>query len=254
MTSRYIELTRELASREIKVRYKQSILGYAWVILNPLAQMLVMAFVFSHIIRFPDLGVPYTLFLYTGLLPWNLMTSSLNTATNSLVENRSLLSKVYFPREIFVISTLTAKIVDFTLASTVLVLFMLYYGTPITWHILWLLPILIIQELFTFGLALLLSSCNLFYRDIQYLLTLILTIWMYLTPVIYPVELMPGSYRWIFQANPMAVLLNAYRQVILSGSTPNLSSLGIALVVSLLLAWVGYRIFKKLEGVFADVI
>lgn len=253
-SSHFLELTRELTGREIKARYKQSVLGYAWVILNPLLQMLIMAFVFSKILRFSDLGVPYPLFLYVGLLPWTLFSGSLSSATNSLVNNASLLSKVYFPREIFIISTTLAKIVDFFLASIVLVIFFIIYHQPLTISLLWFVPIFLIQQLFTFGLSLILSSINLFYRDIQYLLTLLLTIWMYLTPVIYPVELFPDRYRWIFQLNPMAVIVNAYRQVILGGGMPNLMSLSIALTVSLLITLAGYRLFKKLEGVFADVV
>jgi len=253
-TRHYFELIRELTSREIKARYKQSILGYAWVILNPLFQMLVMAFVFSKIVRFPTVGTPYTVFLYAGLLPWTLFANSLTGATNSLVQSANLLKKVYFPREIFVISTIISKIVDFLLASTVFVIFLLFYHQQISFNILWLFPIFAIQQLFTYGLSLFLAALNLFYRDIQYVLTLILTVGMYLTPVIYPTEIFPSQYRWIFQLNPMAVIINAYRQVILNGNMPNLISLSIALFVSGIITLLGYRLFRKLEGVFADVV
>lgn len=252
--SHYVELTRELTTREIKARYKQSILGYAWVILNPLFQMLVMAFVFSHIVRFPTVGIPYPIFLYAGLLPWTLFANSLIGATNSLVSSANLIKKIYFPREIFVISTIISKIVDFLLASTVFVIFLIFAHTPLTINLLWVIPIFLIQQLFTYGLSLILSALNLFYRDIQYVLSLILTIGMYLTPVIYPTEIFPGAYRWIFQLNPMAVIINAYRQAILVGGMPNLTSLGIALVVSSIITFLGFRLFKKLEGVFADVV
>ena len=252
--SHYMELTRELTTREIKARYKQSILGYAWVILNPLFQMLVMAFVFSHIVRFPTVGTPYTVFLYAGLLPWTLFANSLVGATNSLVSSANLIKKIYFPREIFVISTILSKIVDFLLASTVFVIFLLFAHTPLTFNLLWVIPIFLIQQIFTYGLSLILAAINLFYRDIQYVLSLILTIGMYLTPVIYPTEIFPTEFRWIFQLNPMAVIINAYRESILSGGMPNLVSLGIALAVSSLITFVGYRLFKRLEGVFADVV
>lgn len=250
----YRELLMELTKREIKQRYKQSVLGYAWVILNPLIQMIVMAFVFSIILRVGNLGVPYPLFLYAGLLPWTLFTNSLTSSVNSLVGNSGLLTKIYFPRVIFVQSTILAKIVDFFLASTVFVLFMIYYQIPVTVHILWFIPIFLIQNLFTYGLSLLVSAFNLFYRDIQYLLGLMLLVWMYLTPVIYPTDIFPDKYRWIFQINPMAVFINAYRQVILGGSMPNLVSLGIGLILSVILYFVAVKIFKKLEGQFADVV
>ena len=250
----YRELLSELTQREIKQRYKQSILGYAWVILNPLFQMLVMSFVFSIVMRMPDIGVPYPIYLYAGLLPWTLFSNSLTGAVNSLVNNAGLLTKIYFPREIFVLSTLRAKVVDFLLSAVIFVIFMIYFQVPVSIHILWVIPIFFIQEIFTYALSLLLAAANLFYRDIQYLFNLIILIWMYLTPVIYPIELFPAKYRWIFQINPMAVIINAYRQVILASSMPNLLSLGVALSLSLALLIVAYKVFKKLEGVFADVV
>lgn len=252
--TKYQELLHELTMREIKQRYKQSVLGYAWVILNPFFQMLVMAFVFSIIMRIPDLGVPYALYLYAGLLPWTLFSNSLVSASNILVSNAGLITKIYFPREIFVASTILAKIVDFLLASTVFIAFMFYFKVGVTWNVLWVLPIFAIQMLFTYGLSLFLAAANLFYRDIQYLLGLVIMIWMYLTPVIYSTEIFPAHYRWIFQLNPMAVIINAYRQVILAGGMPNLRSLAIALVLSIVLLLISYKFFKKVEGVFADIV
>lgn len=250
----YRELLIELTKREIKARYKQSVLGYAWVILNPFFQMLVMAFVFSKILRVTNLAVPYALFLYVGLLPWNLFATSLTSSMNSLVSNAALLTKIYFPREVFVLSAIAAKIVDFLLASIVLILFFIFWHQSVTIHVLWFIPIFIIQQLFTYGFSLLLAAFNLFYRDIQYLFGLIILIWMYLTPVIYPTEMFPAELRWIFKLNPMAVIINAYRQVLLGGTGPNLASLGIALALSLVMVSVGYKVFKKLEGMFADVV
>jgi len=252
--TKYRELLSELTMREIKQRYKQSVLGYAWVILNPFFQMLVMAFVFSFIMRIPNLGVPYPIFLYAGLLPWTLFANSLGSASNALVGNAGLITKIYFPREIFVISTIIAKIVDFLLALSIFVAFMFYYHLSVNWNILWVIPIFAIQQLFTYGISLFLAAANLFYRDIQYLLGLVILIWMYLTPVIYPTELFPDKYRWIFQLNPMAVIINAYRQVVLGGGMPNIQSLGIALILSLIILVGSYKFFKKLEGIFADII
>jgi len=248
------ELTKQLTLREIKSRYKQSFLGYAWVIFNPLAQMLIMSFVFSVILRISSLGVPYPLFLFSALLPWNLFSNSLAHSVNALVENAPLIKKIYFPREIFIQATIMAKIIDFLLASLIFIVFAIFYKTIITWHILWIIPIFFIQQLFTYGLALGLAAINLFYRDIQYLLGLILVLWMYVTPVIYPMEMVPDTYKFVFMLNPMAVIVNAYRQVILGGSSPNITSLGIALLVSILVYIAGRSIFKKLEGLFADVV
>lgn len=251
-TKRYRELLNQLVNRDLAQRYKQSVLGYFWVIINPLAQMLVMSFVFSRIFRLEGLGVPYPLFLFTALLPWTLFSSSLTSAVMSLVSNSGLLAKIYFPREILVLSTLCAKIVDFAFSSLILIVMMIFYKQGVTWNVLWVIPIFLIQFIFTYGLSLLFAAANLFYRDVQYLLNLIVLVWMYLTPIMYNVEIFPTQLRWIFQVNPMAVIVNAYRQVILSGGLPNLLSLGIALIVAIITCVIGFRVFKKLEGQFAD--
>lgn len=250
----YRQLLAELTKREIAQRYKQSILGYFWVILNPLAQMLVMSFVFSKLFNVTGLGVPYSIFLFAGLLPWTLFSSSLTSAANALVGNAGLLSKIYFPREILVASTILAKVVDYFLASLIFILMMIIFKVTITWNIFWFLPIFLIQNLFSYAIGIVLSAFNLFYRDIQYLLSLILLIWMYLTPIVYSAETFPANHRWIFQLNPMAIIINAYRQVILAGGMPNLVSLGIAAILSAFLFIIAFRLFKKLEGQFADAV
>ena len=254
LSARWRPLVSQLVLREIKSRYKQSILGYAWVILNPFFQMLVLTFVFSLVIRVSSLGVPYAIFLYVALLPWNLFANSLTHSTNSLVSNAQLIKKIYFPRELFVIATIAAKVVDFTLASSILVLFMLYFRVHVNLNLLWVFPIFGIQLLFTYGLALVLAALNLLYRDIQYLLNLVILLWMYLTPVLYPMEMVPDQYRFIFRLNPMAVLINAYREVIINGGVPKLSSLLIAFGTSILTVLFGTWFFKKLERIFADVV
>jgi ABC-type polysaccharide/polyol phosphate export permease len=250
----YRQLLIELTRREIVQRYKQSILGYFWVILNPLAQMLVMSFVFSQLFNVSNLGVPYSIYLFAGLLPWTLFANSLIGSTSSLVSNAGLLAKIYFPREVLVASIILSKIVDFFLASSIFILLMFFFHIQISWQILWLIPIFLIQNLFTYALGLLFAAFNLFYRDVQYLLSLILMIWMYLTPIVYAPEAFPAHYRWIFQLNPMAVLVNAYRQVVLVGSAPNFSSLALAALLASLLALAAFRLFKKLEGQFADAV
>ncbi len=249
------ELLWQMVGREVKTRYKQSILGYFWVILNPMAQMMVMSFAFSIILRVPTNAagnIPYSIFLFVALLPWNLFANSLSSASASLVSSSSLITKVYFPRTILVISTILAKIVDFLFASTILITYMLVYQIPVTINILWIIPIFFIQQIFTLGLSLFFAASNLIYRDIQYLLSLILLLWMYLTPVIYPADLVPERFRIIFQLNPMAVIINAYRQTILGGGAPNYSSIIIAFLLSLLVLILGLSYFKSREKLFAD--
>lgn len=250
----YRELLWNLANREITQRYKQSVLGYAWVILNPLFQLLVLSFVFDLVLNVDSWGVPFIIFLSVGLLPWNLLASSLTSSTNVLVSNSNLITKIYFPREILVYSTIMAKMVDFLFSCIVLIFFLIIFQIPITTHILWLPLIFLIQLIFMFGISLLLAALNLFYRDIQYLLSLVLMLWMYMTPIMYPIELIPERFRFILSLNPMAVIVNAYRQVIIAHSDPNLSSLGIALVISFGVFFGGFYLFKKMEGQFADYV
>lgn len=250
----YRELLFNLAYREISQRYKQSVLGYAWVVINPLFQLLVLSFVFSTIFRVSSFNVPYVVFLIVGLLPWNFFSQSLASATGSLVANSSLITKIYFPREILVYATIIAKAVDFFYSCLVLVLFFIFYKITISWQIFWIIPIFLIQVIFTAGLSLIISSFNLFYRDIQYLLNLIISLWFYLTPVIYPIEQFPEKYRFVFSLNPMSVIINGYRQVILGAAPPNLYSLSIAAAVSIGFFMIAYIIFKKSEGQFADYV
>lgn len=244
-----------LTSREIKSRYKQSVVGYFWIILNPFFQMLILSFVFSFIIKIPQrYGIPFNLFLYSGILPWTLFVTSAQSSTDSLVSNASLLKKIYFPREIFIVATTIAKIYDFFLASTVFVLFMIILRIKVSSLIVFLPFILLVQIFFTLGLSFFLSSFNLFYRDVKYMMNLVFMLWFYLTPIIYPVEIFPQRYRFIFQLNPMSVLINALRRSIFGGGTLNWLSIAIAIVLSLTLFEIGYRVFKKLEGTFADVV
>ncbi|MDO8497026.1 MAG: ABC transporter permease, partial [bacterium] len=207
------ELIKHLTLREIRIRYKQSFLGFFWVVLNPFFQMIIMSFIFSNIIKIKDLGIPYPLFLYAGLLPWTFFVGSLTNSMSVLIEDAPLIKKIYFPREVLILSTLLSKTFDFALSAIVFVFVMLFFGIPFTPYMLLFIPIFFVQFLFAFGLSLLLSALNLFYRDFQYLINLALTLWFYVTPVIYATELFPEKYRWIFKFNPMSVFINAYRQV-----------------------------------------
>lgn len=249
------ELLWQMVGREVKARYKQSVLGYFWVILNPLAQMLVMSFAFSLILRIPTNSsehIPYSIFLFVALLPWNLFANSLSSACGSLVGSASLITKIYFPRTILVLATVIAKIVDFIFALSVLVIFMIVYQIPININILWVIPIFFIQQMFTMGLSFFFAAANLLYRDIQYLLSLILVLWMYLTPIIYPADIVPPQFKIFFQINPLSVIVNAYRQTILGGGSPNYTSILIALVFSFITLIAGLSYFKSREKIFAD--
>lgn len=250
----YNQLLKHLALREIKSRYKQSFLGFFWVILNPFFQMLIMSFVFSFIVKFQTPGVPYPVFIFIGLLPWFFLANSTTAATDTFVTNGELIKKIYFPREIFVLATVTAKMMDFFLAFILLLGMLIFYDLPFNLYTLLFIPIFAIQFVFVYALSLLLATLNLFYRDIKYLFNLILQLWFYVTPIIYATEFFPEKWRWIFKLNPMSVFINAYRQVLINGSMPNMSSLVISIGMSAGLLAVAYYVFRKLEGSFADVV
>lgn len=247
------ELIKHLTLKEVKARYKQSFLGFFWVVLSPFFQMLIMSFIFSKVMRVNDLGVPYPVYLYAGLLPWLFFANSLQNATEELVENASLIKKIYFPREILVLSALLAKTFDFALSTLIFLLLMMWYRIPFTPYMFLFLPLFALQFLFTYGVSLFLAATNLFYRDVRYLLSLIITLWFYLTPVIYATEFFPPQYRWIFQINPMSVFINAYRQILLTNGLPNFPSLAIGVLVSVVIFIISLNIFRRLEGMFADV-
>lgn len=250
----YRELIIHLSVREIKARYMQSFFGLFWIVLNPFFQMVILSFVFSQVIRIPNLAVPYPVYLLVGLLPWIYFSSSLSSSVSALVDNASIIKKIYFPREILLISTLFAKLIDFFIASIIFFGMLFYFQIPLDWHMLLFFPILFVQMLFTFGLSLILSVLNMLYRDVQFVFQLFLQLWFYLTPIIYSVEFFPPENRWIFAVNPMAVFVNAYREVLLGGDWFNPVSISIGLLLSLALLVVGVIFFRRLEGVVADVI
>ncbi len=250
--SQYRYLLFQLTQREIKARYKQSIIGYAWVLLNPLAQLLVYSFVFSVVFRFPTGDIPYPIFLFAALLPWTLFQNSITAATQSLVNNTSLLRKVAFPREIIPYSVVFSKLVDFFFSSLVFFAFIIYYGVSLSATSGLFLLILMIQIILMVAVSLFLSAANLFYRDIQYLTNLILMLWMYMTPIVYPVSMVPDRYLWLYKLNPMVGIVEAYRSA-LFGYQFEWSILGWSAFCSVVLFIFSYLFFKKTEKVFADI-
>lgn len=246
-------LLNQLTLREIKGRYKQSIIGYAWVLVNPLTQLLVYSFVFSTVFRFPTGDIPYPIFLFVGLIPWIFFQTSLSSATTSLVENSDLLRKVYFPREVFPYSAVLAKSVDFFFAASLVLLFMLYYRIPLHSSALFVIPLIFMQVILTIGVSFFTSSFNLFYRDIQYLLNLILLIWLYLTPVIYPLSLVPKKFLLLYQLNPMAGIIEGYRSALFDKPIDIVMIIW-SFSISFAIFIIGYIIFKRTERIFADVV
>ena len=251
---RYRELLYSITMREVLVRYKQSFLGIAWAILQPLAMMVIFTIVFSRLIRVPSDGIPYPIFSYSALLPWSFFSSSLSFAIPSLVNNANLIKKTYFPREIFPCASILAASVDFGIAACIFILMMIYYRVSFTWNILYVVPLVIIQFIFTLGISLFAAAVNVRYRDVKYALPLLLQVWMYITPVIYPISMVPIHLRTIYMLNPMTGLIDGYRRSCLLGLAPNFNYFGVTIVVTVVVFFLSYWYFKKEEMTFADIV
>ena len=246
------ELLWNMTVRHLRGQYKQSILGYSWALMMPLAQMIIMTFVFSTIIRIETPGAPFALFLFVGLLPWNFFSSSLSSGTDSVVNASSLVTKVYFPREILPAAAILTKVVDLLFASLILVALMVYYGHPPTETVVWVPLLFLTQFLFTLGLTLPLAALNLFFHDVRYLVGVALTLWFYITPIIYPIDIVPAKYQIMFDLNPNSLFINAYRRVILLDQSPDMDKFLLGLGIAICTCLVGYYLFKKMEPGFAD--
>jgi lipopolysaccharide transport system permease protein len=248
------ELLYFFVLREIKAKYKQAILGVAWAFLQPLALLGVFTVVFSYFARLPSDGVPYAIFSYCAILPWQFFATVLSRGTSSLLSHQALVQKVYFPREIIPLAVIAAAVVDFTIGGIVFWGLLWFYGIPWTLTSLLIVPVFAIQLTFSIGIVLVLAPLNIFYRDVGLLLPLMVQIWMYATPIIYPLSLVPGQFRPLYMLNPMVGIVEAYRRLLLHGALPDAFSLIVATCVSLGTLTFGLFYFKKVEFKLADVL
>ncbi|MEP6779559.1 MAG: ABC transporter permease [Gemmatimonadaceae bacterium] len=257
---RYRDLLITLTEHRIKVRYKQSVLGIAWSVLQPLALMLIYTVLFSLMARMPSDGVPYAVFTYTALLPWTTFANALGSATNGLTGNAALITKVYFPREILPLSYIIAALVDFALASLVLAGLLIYNHIAPTINLLYVFPIMLLMLVFALCVGLCLSSLQVRFRDVGVGLPLVLQVWMFATPVVYPLSTIlqsariPAEVKFIYELNPMVSIVENFRRVVLLGKAPDFRSLAFATTVSLLLLPLAYAYFKRTEATMADTI
>jgi lipopolysaccharide transport system permease protein len=250
----YRQLAFRLVQRDIRVRYKQSVLGVAWAVLQPLALMLIFTLIFSRFLRVGSEGKSYPLFSYVGLLPWTFFASSVSTSVPNIVGNLNLVTKIYFPREILPLAAVLTCMVDFAVASAVLVGMMVWYHSPITICILAIPSLVVIQTAFAMSIGLFGSAVNVYFRDIRFVLPLFVQLWMYASPVAYPLDMVPERYRPWYMLNPMAGIIDGYRQVVLHGRLPDLSYVGLAAAICGLLLVGSYWFFKRVEMTFADII
>jgi lipopolysaccharide transport system permease protein len=248
------DLLQSWTDRIIRARYQQSLLGGLWVVIQPVATVVIFTIIFTFFVPIDTGDVPYVVFSYTALVPWLLFANSLPDMASSLVDNMQLITKVSFPREVLVIAALLARFVDFLVSASLVLVLIVIYGVPIFIPGWLFLPIIIaVQLALALGLGLAFAAVNVFYRDIKPLLTLVLQLWFYASPIIYPVELVPVRLQPFYYLNPMAGILEAYRAVLLHQRLPGFS-LAIAALVAIGLLVSGYWAFKRVEFEFADII
>lgn len=247
----YRELLLRMTMRDLLVRYKQTVMGFGWAICMPLINTAVFSVIFTRVAPL-DTGVPYPIFAYCGLLAWNFHASSLRFAVASLTGNPSLVTKVYFPREIFPFSAVLVSVVDFAVASAVLWALMAYYRIGVSSALAFLPVVVLVHVAFTAGVALLLAMWNLFYRDVKYLFEIALTVWMFATAVVYPVERVGGRLGRLLLLNPMTPIIDGYRAVLLRGELPAGLPFAAAAAISLGLLGVAWLRFHRAEFQFAE--
>jgi lipopolysaccharide transport system permease protein len=247
----YRELLFQMTKRDLLLRYKQTVMGFGWAVFMPLINTAVFSVIFTRVAPI-DVGIPYPLFAFCGLLAWNFFASALRFSVISLTSNSALVTKVYFPREIFPLSAVLVCLVDFAVASIVMIGLMVYYHVSPSPALLFLPVVVTVHLAATIGVALILAMGNLYYRDVKYVFEVAITVWMFATSVVYPVELVGGRVGQIMRANPMTPIIDAYRDVLLRGRLPPaLPFLAVTAIAVLTLA-VAWLLFHRAEFTFAE--
>jgi lipopolysaccharide transport system permease protein len=241
--------------RNIRARYQQSALGWLWAVVQPAAQVAIFTLVFTLFVPVDTGGVPYVVFSYVAVVPWTLLAMALPDMANALVDNMSLITKIYFPREALPVAALLARLIDFAIAAVVVALLLIVYQVPISLSGLLYLPVaLAVELLLILGLGLGCAALNVFFRDVRSLLALGLQLWFYTSPILYPVSLVPEHLRALYALNPMVGILEVFRTVLLDGALPGPQVLLPSTIVSIVIFIAGYWLFKRVEFRFADIV
>jgi lipopolysaccharide transport system permease protein len=249
----YRELLWVITARDIKVRYKQTVLGATWAIIRPFLTMVIFSVVFGHLAKMPSDGYPYPVFVYAGLLPWIFFAAAISASGQSLVGSAHLVNKVYFPRLIIPLSSVGTGLVDLLISAAVLLAMMFWYGVGLTWQIV-AAPLLLTALIFTaLGIGTLLAALTVAYRDFTHLTPFLVQIWMYVTPVIFPVNLVPERWQWLLYLNPLTGLVEGFRSAFL-GKPFDFSGICLSLAVSVVVLVIGVAYFERVERRFADII
>lgn len=251
---RYRELLFFLIWREVKVRYKQTLLGAAWAILQPLLTMVIFSLIFGRFANIPSDDLPYPIFTYTALLPWQYFASAIDRSGNSLVANARLISKVYFPRLIIPLAAVATPIVDFALAFLVLLGMMAFYQISLTWNALLLPAFLLLAILTALAASLWLSALNVKYRDVRHAIPFLVQAWMYASPIVYSISIVPKRWRMLYSLNPIVGVVEGFRWALLGKESPDLLAMAISTVAVLLMLISGLIYFRRMDRTFADIV
>jgi lipopolysaccharide transport system permease protein len=250
----YRDLVYFFVWRDVKVRYKQTVIGAAWAILQPVLSMLVFSLFFGRLAKIPSGGLPYPIFYYSALLPWMYFATAMQAATNIVVENQRVITKIYFPRVVLPISAVMAGLVDFAISFAVFLLLLVYYRIVPGRAVIWLPCFLLLAVLTALGVGLWLSALNAMYRDVRYVVPFLVQFWMFASPVAYPSSLVPAKWRWLYGLNPMTGVIEGFRWALTGHGEPPGISLAASSAAVVLLVLSGLVYYHAMEGTIADVV
>jgi lipopolysaccharide transport system permease protein len=251
---KYRELLYFLVWRDLKVRYKQTVIGVGWAVLQPLTTMVIFTVIFGHFAKIPSDGFPYPVFAYCALLPWNYFATALNRCVVSVVGDANLISKVYFPRLVLPIVGTISGIVDFSISFLLILGLMAWYEIGITWWVVTLPLFLGFALLTALAVGLWLSALNVRYRDVSYTIPFLIQVWMFASPVVYPVNLIPEQWRFLYSLNPMAGVIEGFRWALLGKASPDFSVMAVSALVVVIILYSGLVFFRNMERTFADIV
>lgn len=246
----YRELLRRMTMRDLLLRYKQTVMGLGWAVFMPLINTAIFTVIFTRVASI-EVGAPYPIYAFCGLIAWNFFASALRFSVVSLTSNPSLVTKLFFPREIFPFSAVLVSLVDFAVAGVVMAALMVYYEVGLTWAVLFLPVVVAVQVIFTAAVALLLAMGNLFYRDVKYLFEIVISVWMFASSVVYPVERVGGWLGTLLALNPMTHMIDAFRAVLMDGTLPG-PAFAVTAVVTVVLFISSWLLFHSAEFEFAE--
>lgn len=251
---RYRELLIVLMMRDIQVLYKQAFLGAAWAILQPLFAVAIFTIVFGYFARMPSEGVPYPLFAFAGVLPWTYFAEAVRRAGTGLVNDSDLVRKVYFPRLIMPLANVVTPLLDFCIAFLVLIAMMAFYGVAPSWKFLLVAPLMAVAALLALSIGLWLGPINVRFRDVKHTLPFLIQVWMYASPIVYPLSMVPEQWRWAYALNPMVGVIEGFRWAVFNRGEPDFAALGVSAIIIAALLFGGLLFFRRMERSFADVI